>query len=65
MLQIDWTVPRLRTDTASEPGVPRPLTRFCSWAQLICTNSGRNTLSTSCTENSVRALWSSQASHHR
>ena len=36
-----------------------------SVAQLACRNRGRKSPLASWTENSVRALWSSQASHHR
>ena len=53
----------VRLSTVSEPVTE--LTIWASVAQLAWRNSGRKTPLASWIENSVRALWSSHASHHR
>ena len=50
----------MRTSVSGEE-----LASWANVAQLACRNSGRKSPLASCTENSVRALWSSQASHHK
>ena len=53
----------VRFNSSAEPASPCEI--WLSDAQLAWRNSGRSTPLASWIENSVRALWSSHASHHR